>query len=60
MQGRPNKTMPVYGAGFRIPNHTEKRDNKTAGRRVVILQETRVWMGVLSLTPETGIVLKWH
>lgn len=51
VQGCPNKTMSVYGAGFRILNHTEKRENKTAGRRAVILQKTRVWMGVLSLAP---------
>ena len=51
VQGRPNKTMSVYGAGFRIPNHTEKRENKTAGRRAVILQKTRVWTGFLGLAP---------
>lgn len=49
--GPSEKTMPVYGAGFRIPNHADICENKTAGRRAVILQKTRVWMGVLSLAP---------
>ena len=49
--GPPDKTMPVYGAESRVPNHADIRENKTAGRRVVILQKTRVWMGVLSLAP---------
>ena len=43
--------MPDYGAESRVPNHADIRENETAGRRAVILQKTRVWMGVLSLAP---------
>ena len=32
VQGRPNKTMSVYGAGPRALNHADIRENKTAGR----------------------------
>ena len=32
VQGRPNKTMPVYGAESRALNHADIRENKTAGR----------------------------
>ena len=41
-----SKTMPVYGAESRVPNHAAIRENKTAGRRAVILQKTQVWMGL--------------
>ena len=51
VQGRPNKTMPVYGAESRVPNHADIRENKIAGRRAVILQKTRVWTGFLGLAP---------
>ena len=51
VQGRPNKTLPVYGAESRVPNHTDIRKNKTAGRQAVIWRKQWVWMGALSLAP---------
>ena len=51
VQSRSDKTMPVYGAKSRAPNHADIRENKTAGRQAVILRKTRAWMGALSLAP---------
>lgn len=33
------KTMPVYGAESRTPNHTQFRNNKTAGKRLALFQK---------------------
>ena len=51
VQGRPNKTMPVYGAESRALNHADIRENKTAGRWAVILQKMRLWMRAPTFAP---------
>ena len=37
--GPPDKTMPVYGAESRVPNHADIRENKTAGRLLAVFQK---------------------
>ena len=39
-----SKTMPVYGAESRTPNHTQFRDNKTAGERLALFRKN--WYGL--------------
>ena len=37
--GPPDKTMPVYGAESRVPNHADIRENETAGRLLAVFQK---------------------
>ena len=48
---RHSKTMPVYGAESRTPNHTQFRDNKTAGERLALFRKKLVWSACANLAP---------
>ena len=46
-----SKTMPVYGAESQMPNHTQLKQIKTAGRRLVYFQKMLVWSAYANLAP---------
>ena len=45
------KTMPVYGAESQTSNHTQLKQIKTAGRRLVYFQKMPVWSAYANLAP---------
>ena len=47
----PFKTMPVYGAESRTPNHTQLKQIKTAGSRFVYFRKMPVWSAYANLAP---------
>ena len=45
------KTVTVYGAESRTPNHTQFQDNKTAGKRLALFRKKPVWSARANLAP---------